>query len=193
LFVRIQPSDPKTKPEPTPLDGTENGSNWLPPMSLVMVTTAGLTLAATATITAFGSRPAATADALAVAEGEGAEAEGPDADAEGPDADAEGAGREAVGAAVGGAVGAAVGEAVGAAAAGATATVAGVFVADGVAAVDCVAGETTCRRPMVTTEPPIAEINDAARTAAISGRFEGRGSSTRSGGRGGGTGVSQDG
>src|SRR5437879_11962582 len=45
-------------------------------MSLVMVTTAGLTFAATATMTAFGSGPAARAEAPGLAETDGALAEG---------------------------------------------------------------------------------------------------------------------
>ena len=49
-FVRMSPEASKTKPDPTPVDGTENGPYpaW-PAESTVIVTTAGLADSATAT------------------------------------------------------------------------------------------------------------------------------------------------
>src|SRR5689334_22938741 len=70
-LVRIQPAGSKRNPDPTPVAGSANGFETEPPTSVVMVTTAGLTCAATSTMTAFGSGApdAGGADEKATADG----------------------------------------------------------------------------------------------------------------------------
>src|SRR5437764_3664689 len=118
-------------------------------MSLVIVTTAGLTLAATATITALGSGPAARAEAPGLAETDGALGEVTEPEVE-TGGKPEGLGVVETGASVG------------LAASGATATLAGVEVAEtvgGTLACDVRApfGVTTWTSPIVTSDATTAD------------------------------------